>query len=141
VLGPTFIASSTLALALLALSLLSFARRWPPSTRRNDDVEPPTLAVFVGALAALYEQSGRRAADAVFRAYHAGFMRRLARSWYGLGEVSGTRFEARLAAEAARRGPDGAILRGDARVHSRAELTRAVAVLERVLEAAHGSKQ
>jgi len=140
-LGAGFVGLLGLALFLLTVSSLLSARRWPLPTLVDGSAPPPTLEVFVSSLASLYRARGRRQPGAVFRAYRAGFMRRLQRVLFGQREISHVHFEARVQREASLRGADGAWLRDGAQPVTAAELTQAVAALERYAAATQHRRQ
>jgi hypothetical protein len=139
--GGGFLLTTALSLSMLTLAALVRARRWPVRMQSVGAHPPPTLDVFVGSLAGLYRARGRREPDAVFRAYRSGFMRRLQRALIGQREVAQVRLEQRMESDAGRLGPAGRWLMAGRLPTTEAELTRAVAALERYLASAKHAKR
>jgi hypothetical protein len=130
-LGTGFVVLTLAALLALTLAALGYARRWPLPERAEARVPAPTLEVFAGSLANLYRSWGARDPAAVFRAYRAGYLRRLQRALVGDREITQAQLEAQLARDASRLGPDGKWLDPAAAPRTAAELRRAVVALER----------
>jgi hypothetical protein len=140
-LGGGFVLLAALSLSALGLSVVQYARRWPARRAGGRAPVPPSLELFVGSLAALYRARGRSEPAAVFRAYRAGFLRRLARGVSGARERAAPGDEQRLAQQARRLGLDGRWLSGEAVPASQLELATAVSALERYAAAAHGERE
>jgi hypothetical protein len=137
-LGGGFVLLAALSLSALGLSVVQYARRWPALRAPERALPPPSLELFVGSLAALYRARGRSEPAAVFRAYRAGFLRRLARGVSGARERAAPGDEQRLAQQARRLGVDARWLSEEAVPASPLELATAVAALERYAAAVHG---
>jgi hypothetical protein len=135
-LGGGFVLLAALSLSALGLSVVQYARRWPALRVPERAPPPPSLELFVGSLAALYRARGRSEPAAVFRAYRAGFLRRLGRGVSRERAAPGD--EQRLAQQARRLGLSGRWLSGEAVPASQLELATAVSALERYAAAAHG---
>jgi hypothetical protein len=145
-LGAGFVLLSLLSFAALGLAVVLHARRWPVRRAPARGHAPPTLELFVGSLASLYRARGRSEPAAVFRAYRAGFLRRLARAPSARAALAGpgggsTGVEQRLAQQLQQLGVDARWLSEAAAPASQLELARAVAALERYAAAAHGERE
>lgn len=141
VFGPGFVLLAALSFTSLALGVVLYARRWP-ARRAAGQASPPSLELFVGSLAALYRARGRSEPAAVFRAYRAGFVRRIARSLHELPEAGGAGGPSqRLARQATQAGLDARWLAEAAAPSSPRELATAVAALERYAAAAQGERE
>jgi hypothetical protein len=140
-LGAGFLLLAALALTALTAAALQRARRWPARARTDDAPPAPTLEVFVSSLANLYRARGRSAPASVFRAYRLGFLRRRERALFGPRELSQARFDAHIEHELQRLGPAARWLSSAAAPSSRAELTKAVAALERYAASATSTKR